>query len=395
MTTAYKINANGHVVSPAIQAAAAALMAKLNDPEVLFDASLTDTWRKTIAQGHTDGKPAYTPLDTPRKPAYVDFQDSVNTEKSTVPGMGQNLHTGNGTFLPEPERPDAYHCLDFGAKARKAGLWTGEQIATPLDCDECANCVEWRKQLKRIRYALALPNCDQTMITIRGFAEITTARAWAKQQGRRSNAPRVSVMSKKAGQYTLRVVYAFPLNTRAATLALRDMERKGYDGSVDTLRVSGDDFLDMLPDARTIDDGDKRRRVVSFSRNWPVTFVDRPPRYLEDNGTVVTRLADAVAERQLPLWAEHRERTSPEVAATLNAGDWLSQIDGPIPADKWAALCTAIKERRSPKGAVIAIMLATLYAGPSALLVDAAKALMGRVEYRECYAEVYGAVDYA
>ena len=67
MTTAYKINANGHVVSPAIQAAAAALMAKLNDPEVLFDASLTDTWRKTIAQGHTDGKPAYTPLDTTRK----------------------------------------------------------------------------------------------------------------------------------------------------------------------------------------------------------------------------------------------------------------------------------------------------------------------------------------
>ena len=99
MTTAYKVNANGHVVSPAIQAAAAALMAKLNDPEVLFDASLTDTWRKTIAQGHTDGKPAYTPLDTPRKPAYVDFQDSVNTQKSTVPGMGQNLHTGNGTFF--------------------------------------------------------------------------------------------------------------------------------------------------------------------------------------------------------------------------------------------------------------------------------------------------------
>ena len=345
MTTAYKINANGHVVSPAIQAAAAALMAKLNDPEVLFDASLTDTWRKTIAQGHTDGKPAYTPLDTPRKPANVDFQDSVNTQKSTVLGMGQNLHTENGTFLPEPERPDAYHCLDFGAKARKAGLWTGEQIATPLDCDECTTCVEWRKQLKRIRYALALPNCDQTMITIRGFAEITTARAWAKQQGRRSNTPRVSVLSKKSGQYTLRVVYAFPLNTRAATLALRDMERKGYDGSVDTLRVSGDDFLDLLPDARTIDDGDKRRRVVSFSRNWPVTFVDRPPRYLEDNGTVVTRLADAVAERQLPLWAEHRERTSPEVAATLNAGDWLSQMDGPIPADKWAALCTAIKER--------------------------------------------------
>ena len=355
-----------------------------------------ETWADRAARlGYTDGKPAFTPSDTPRKPANVDFQDSVNTQKSTVPGMGQNLHTGNGTFLPEPERPDAYHCLDFGAKARKAGLWTGEQIATPLDCDECATCVEWRKQMKRIRYALALPNCDQTMITIRGFAEITPARAWAKQQGRRSNAPRVSVLSKRAGQYTLRVIYAFPLNTRAATLALRDMERKGYDGSVDTLRVSGDDFLDLLPDARTIDDGDKRRRVVSFSRNWPVTFVDRPPRYLEDNGTVVTRLADAVAERQLPLWAEHRERTSPEVAATLNAGDWLSQMDGPIPADKWAALCTAIKARRSPKGAVIGIRLATLYAGPSALLVDAAKALLGRVEYRECYAEVYGAVDYA
>ena len=160
----------------------------------------------------------------------------------------------------------------------------------------------------------------------------------------------MSVLSKKGGQYTLRVVYASPLNTRAAMLTVRDMERKGYDGSVDTLRVSGDDFLDMLPDARTIDDGDKRRRVVSFSRNWPVTFVDRPPRYLEDNGTVVTRLADAVAERQLPLWAEHRERTSPEVAATLNAGDWLSQMDGPIPADKWAALCTAIKDTAQSEG---------------------------------------------
>ena len=53
------------------------------------------------------------------------------------------------------------------------------------------------------------------------------------------------------------------------------------------------------------------------------------------------------------------------------------------------------RARRSPKGAVIGIRLATLYAGPSALLVDAAKALLGRVEYRECYAEVYGAVDYA
>ena len=171
------------------------------------------------------------------------------------------------------------------------------------------------------------------------------------------------------------MVYAFPLNTRAATLALRDMERKGYDGSVDTLRVSGDDFLDMLPDARTIDDGDKRRRVVSFSRNWPVTFVDRPPRYLEDNGTVVTRLADAVAERQLPLWAEHRERTSPEVAATLNAGDWLSQMDGPIPADKWAALCTAIKARRSPKAR--GIRLATLYAGPVCVAGGRCKGVAG------------------
>ena len=141
--------------------------------------------------------------------------------------MGQNLHTGNGTFLPEPERPDAYHCLDFGAKARKAGLWTGEQIATPLDCDECATCVEWRKQLKRIRYALALPNCDQTMITIRGFAEIATAGAWAKQQGRRSNAPRVSIRSKKGGQYTLRVIYASPLDSHAAMLTVRDMARKG------------------------------------------------------------------------------------------------------------------------------------------------------------------------
>ena len=111
---------------------------------------------------------------------------------------------------------------------------------------------------------------------------------------------------------------------------------------------------------------------------------------------MVTRLADAVAERQLPLWAEHRERTSPEVAATLNAGDWLSQLDGwTIPADKWAGLLTAIKERRSARGAVLGIRMAMLYAGPSALLVDAAKALLGRVAYRECYAEVYGAVDYA
>ena len=104
MTTAYKINANGHVVSPAIQAAAAALMAKLNDPEVLFDASLTDTWRKTIAQGHTDGKPAYTPLDTPldtpRKPAYVDFQDSVNTTAESINGSVGDRGSWSGSRRP-------------------------------------------------------------------------------------------------------------------------------------------------------------------------------------------------------------------------------------------------------------------------------------------------------
>ena len=183
-----------------LQRAVANAMAALNDPEKRFDASLTDTWRKTISQGHTDGKPAYTPLDTPRKPAYVDFQDSVNTTAESINGSVGDRGSWSGSvdlsptepnIYTRPLRPREYRCEnDRNLKLRlRSDL---QPVRTRFACKDCVECVGYWRYCKRHRYEWGIDGKPlQTVVTVSGLADDNVASNVAVAIGRAAHGQRV------------------------------------------------------------------------------------------------------------------------------------------------------------------------------------------------------------
>ena len=350
-----------------------------------------ETWADRAARlGYTDGKPA----DAPRKPANVDFRDSVNTTAELKNGSVGDRSTGSlqeplsptePNIYTRPLRPREYRCEnDRNLKLRlRSDL---QPVRTRFACKDCVECVGYWRYCKRHRYEWGIDGKPlQTVVTVSGLADDNVASNVAVAIGRAAHGQRVVFLYRDAAtfRWVAVVVYADALGERDVLNIERGRARYGQECTIAERLIIGAELSAWLPCNKRTEGGHKPCRFVDWGK------VSRPEtEYGYGDGEIID-VADAPADipyqESAPIDAEiHVYEANPidtdaKCRAKLRArnrihiGRWLGRDGVTLDIESLLALRSA--RMSGQRGHWFGCIAGGVYHGPKRLIIDLALAL--------------------
>ena len=335
-------------------------------------------FQRMLDQGHLDG---------PAEPT---------TEKCEFPHNTPNkIYAETDIFLLRPLRPEHLHCHAKGMTWSRTWLPGGIKKTSHFCCQKCDPCEQWAVRLVLSRYAQGRGPM-QTLVRASGFPDVDSASKWLeKSQVRRCGGKRLRIIHRLE-DYTYEgvLVYDRNIGEHLTALTLKDIDRKGLDGSVTVRPYWAGELEHLMPLSRSYTGDAGTRRETRRFADWP--DFESTNDYAQSDPFITVDDFDPPPETRL-TWMEKERRKFPlDERRQLWAQDWADET-GDIDPGLWDALVGSVRD--GEKGSVPELMAAIReqsgYGGCTAQLVEVATfmgnpALPWKEYYRPTLDVVYG-----
>ena len=187
----------------------------------------------------------------------------------------------SGDFLaPSQVERDEWRCSRFGRNVITIAHPGGATKTIPKTCNECEGCIQYKLDLKVLRYLASSPAELQTVLQ---FRAPDPSAAWAfrknAQHNRRANTRRISLLHQNylgvdedGSEMPTHgiLIWDGPMNEEECKRIKSHAEDNGMtDARVDVIPLDGDTLREMMPNRLTIiREGDNKVETCRLVRGW-------------------------------------------------------------------------------------------------------------------------------
>ena len=200
---------------------------------------------------------------------------------TSTAGTRARRTTPSGDFVaPSQVERDEWRCSKFGRNVIKIAHPGGATKTIPKACDECAGCIQYKLDLKVLRYMASNPAERQTVLrfTAPNPAEAQQFRKNA-QHNRRANTRRISLLHQNylgvdedGSEMPTHgiLIWDGPMSEEECERIKKHAEDNGMtDVRVDVIPLDGDTLREMMPRSLTIiKKGGNKVETCRLVRGW-------------------------------------------------------------------------------------------------------------------------------